>query len=78
MEKGLFFLKDVGVYDIWLYNPINGEKVQLTNGLGESYTVPFWSPDSSRIAFMGSNGILYIVRLADDSIARIDQFLEGE
>ncbi|MCQ6275606.1 LysM peptidoglycan-binding domain-containing protein [Bacillus sp. V3B] len=68
-----------GAYDLWLYNPINGENIQLTNGLGESYSVAFWSPDSRRIAFVGRDGILYIVRvrLTDGSIARIDQFAGG-
>ncbi|HEX6923603.1 MAG TPA: hypothetical protein VF149_07250 [Bacillales bacterium] len=66
-----------GLYDIWLFNPQNGEDRQLTNGLGESFSVPVWSPDSRKIAFVGQNNILYVVRLSDDSVARIDQFGEG-
>lgn len=67
-----------GSYDIWLYNPANGMNVQLTNGLGESTSIPFWSPDSRKIAFTGRNGILYVVQLANGTIARIDHFAEGE
>ena len=59
-----------GNYDIWLYNLMNGSSVKLTTGLGESYSVPFWSPDSSRIAFVGRSGILYVVRLVDGAIAQ--------
>ena len=66
-----------GNYDIWLYHLMDGSNVKLTTGLGESYSVPFWSPDSSRIAFVGRNGILYVVRLVDGVIARVDQFTDG-
>lgn len=67
-----------GGHDIWLFNPANGVNAQLTTGLGESTSIPFWSPDSSRIAFIGGNGILYVVQVTDGSIARIDQVAEGE
>ncbi len=66
-----------GVYDIWLYNPRNGENVQFTNGLGESFSIPFWSPDSKRIAFVGKNEILYVIQITEGTITRIDQFSEG-
>jgi TolB protein len=67
-----------GSYDIWVYNPANGGNVQLTTSLGEYYSVPFWSPDSSKIAFIGRGGILYVVTIANGAIAQIDQFVEGE
>ncbi|WP_017379551.1 LysM peptidoglycan-binding domain-containing protein [Paenisporosarcina sp. TG-14] len=66
-----------GDYDIWLYNPSNGENVQFTNGLGESFSIPFWSPDSTRIAFVGKNEILYVLYVSEGGISRIDQFSEG-
>ena len=65
------------VYDIWLYNPSNGENVQLTTGLGESFSIPFWSPDNKRIAFVGRNEILYVIQIPEGTITRIDQFSEG-
>jgi TolB protein len=64
-------------YDIWLYNPNNGENVQITTGLGESFSIPFWSPDSRRIAFVGKNEIMYVIQLTEGEIAQIDQFREG-
>ncbi|MEH6992396.1 LysM peptidoglycan-binding domain-containing protein [Neobacillus drentensis] len=66
-----------GSYDIWIYNPSNGVNQQITNGLAESYSNPFWSPDSTKIAFIGKNAILMILNLADNSIAQIDQFADG-
>jgi TolB protein len=66
-----------GEFDLWLYNPGNGVNRQVTSGLGENYSVPFWSPDSSRIAFVGKNGILYVVSLRTSTVAQIDQFSEG-
>jgi len=67
-----------GVYDLFLYNPGNGTNRQLTFGLGETYSMPFWSPDSSKIAFVGKNGILYTVNITNNTIAAIDQFAQPE
>jgi TolB protein len=67
-----------GGYDIWLYNPMDGVNQQLTTGLGESFSTPYWSPDSNRISFIGRNGILYVVHIAERTVARIDQFVKGE
>lgn len=64
-------------YDLWLYNPSSGMNRQITTGLGESFSIPFWSPDSKRIAFVGKNNILYVVELVDGAIACIDQFNDG-
>ncbi len=66
-----------GNYDIWIYTPSNGVNQQITNGLAESYSTPIWSPDSTKIAFIGKNAILTILNLADNSIAQIDQFADG-
>jgi TolB protein len=65
-------------YDIWLFHPSFGRNLQLTTGLGESFSIPFWSPDNSKIGFIGQNGILYVVKLSDGSISRLDQFVERE
>ena len=65
-----------GNFDIWLYHPLNGEKRQVTFGLGESYTIPYWSKDSLKIAFVGKNQILYILYLPTLSIAQIDQLTD--
>jgi TolB protein len=66
-----------GSYDLWIYNPSNGLSQQITTELGESYSTPFWSPDSTKIAFVGKNGILNVMNLAENSIAQIDQFTDG-
>ncbi|MCU9614970.1 LysM peptidoglycan-binding domain-containing protein [Caldibacillus lycopersici] len=72
-----YFSNQSGNYDLWLYYPSNGASQQITLGLGESFSIPFWSPDSSKIAFVGKNAILYVINLANNTIASIDQFSEG-
>ncbi|TKC19131.1 LysM peptidoglycan-binding domain-containing protein [Robertmurraya kyonggiensis] len=67
-----------GTYDLWMYDPSIGTNRQVTFGLGESYSVPYWSPDSSRIAFIGKNGILYAVNLTNNRFTAIDQFSQPE
>ncbi|RBW69571.1 TolB family protein [Bacillus taeanensis] len=66
-----------GYYDIWLYNLRNRANVQQTNGLGDSFSVPLWSPDSRKIAFVGKNRFLYVISVITGSIACIDQLDEG-
>jgi len=66
-----------GQYDIWVYNPRTGENKQLTNGLGDALSKPIWSPDSSRIAFVGKDRIIYVIYAATGLIAGIDQLEEG-
>ncbi|WP_238458028.1 TolB family protein [Alkalihalobacterium alkalinitrilicum] len=65
-------------YDIWVYNPRNGVQVRLTEGLADYFSVPYWSPDSSYIAFVGKDRIVYVLHLPSGEIAQIDQLIEGE
>ncbi|THE12809.1 hypothetical protein E1I69_09525 [Bacillus timonensis] len=62
-----------GQYDIWLFNLQNGTRVQLTNGVADSFSKPFWSGDNSKIAFVGKNRIIYVIYLSTGRIAAIDQ-----
>lgn len=66
-----------GQYDIWLYDFQNGESDQLTNGLGDFFSQPVWSPDSTRIAFVGKDRVIYIIYVTNGLIAGIDQLAEG-
>ena len=66
-----------GQYDIWVYNPRTGKNRQLTSGLGDARSQPIWSPDSSRIAFVGKDRIIYVIYTATGLIAGIDQLEEG-
>jgi TolB protein len=66
-----------GDYDVWIYHPNNGVSQQLTFGLGESFSIPYWSPDSRKIAFVGKNRLLYGLDVSENTIARIDQFADG-
>ncbi len=66
-----------GQFDIWVINLRNGENEQLTTGLGDSFSNPIWSPDSSRIAFVGKNRVLYVIYVTTGLVAGIDQLDEG-
>ena len=66
-----------GQYDIWVYDLQNGANEQLTTGLGDSFSQPVWSPDSSRIAFVGKDRIVYVIYVTTGLIAGVDQLAEG-
>lgn len=60
-------------YDIWIFHPKSGVKERLTNGLGETFSQPFWSPDRKKIAFIGKDHVLYIVYTDTNLIAAVDR-----
>lgn len=62
-----------GTFDIWLYRPADALNHRLTQGLGEEYTVPYWSPNSRKIAFLGKGNIVYVLDTFTESAAQIDQ-----
>lgn len=61
-----------GTYEIWLYNPKNGANLPATTNLGEYYSHPYWSPDSTKIAFIGKNSVVYLIDIPTKSTAQID------
>ncbi|CAN7495624.1 hypothetical protein LJR153_003443 [Paenibacillus sp. LjRoot153] len=62
-----------GTFDIWLYRPQDGLDFQLTKGLGAELSVPYWSPDSRRIAFIGIDKVVHLLDTVTLAVARIDQ-----
>ncbi|MEK5039374.1 LysM peptidoglycan-binding domain-containing protein [Sporosarcina sp. FSL K6-3457] len=66
-----------GQFDIWILNLRTGEQKQLTNGIGDALSQPIWSPDSTRIAFVGENRVLYVIYTTTGLIAGVDQLDEG-
>jgi TolB protein len=62
-----------GTFDIWLYRPADTFNYRLTQGLGEEFSVPYWSPDSRKIAFLGKGNIVYVLDRTTGSAAQIDQ-----
>jgi TolB protein len=62
-----------GTFDIWLYRPLDALNYRLTIGLGADFSIPYWSPDSRKIAFIGNRNIVYVVDTVTGSAAQIDQ-----
>lgn len=62
-----------GTFDIWLYRPFAALDYPLTRGLGEEFSIPYWSPDSRKIAFIGKRNIIYLLDARTGSVAQIDQ-----
>ena len=62
-----------GTFDIWLYRPQDSFNFQLTKGLGTEFSVPYWSPDNRRIAFIGIGNVVHLVDTVTQTTARIDQ-----
>lgn len=61
-----------GSFDIWLYWPSSGLDYPLTHGLGELFSIPYWSPDARKIAFIGKGNIIYLLDTSTGSVAEID------
>lgn len=66
-----------GTFEIWTLNLRTGEQKQLTNGIGDALSQPTWSPDSTRIAFVGENRVLYVIYLTTGLLAGVDQLDDG-
>lgn len=62
-----------GTSDIWLYRPRDGLNFQLTQGIGAEFSVPYWSPDSRKIAFIGIGNVVHLLDIVTFTVARIDQ-----
>ncbi|MEK5057195.1 PD40 domain-containing protein [Paenibacillus sp. FSL H7-0326] len=62
-----------GSYDIWLYQLNGGLNSRITDGMGMEFSVPYWAPDNSKIAFIGVNNVVFVLDIATRAIARIDQ-----
>jgi len=63
-----------GTFDVWTYDPANGATRAVGGGRAEPHTVPYWSPDGRRIAFVGKQGVVFVVDSTGAAGARqIDQ-----
>ncbi|MCF7754145.1 hypothetical protein KQ941_06815 [Paenibacillus xylanexedens] len=74
-REAILFTSNVGggSYDIWVYQPLTGQTIKLTQDLGEEFTIPYWSPDVRNIAFIGKKNIVYVFNLNSRTWAQIDQ-----
>lgn len=62
-----------GSFDIWLYQPSTGFHYRLTQGLGEIFSTPYWSPDARNVAFIGKRNVIYSLDTRTGAVAQIDQ-----
>ena len=75
MEDAILFTAASGstAYDIWMYRLADGRIFRLTENLGEAHSIPYWSPDTRFVSFIGRNGIVFVLDMQDGNLARIDQ-----
>ncbi|TYP70197.1 TolB family protein [Paenibacillus methanolicus] len=50
-----------GAFAIWLYRPSDGWCAPLTRGLAVSASIPYWSPNKRKLAFIGEQSRVYVV-----------------
>lgn len=62
-----------GVFDVRLYDPADGRTRSIGGGQAEASSVPYWSPDSRRIAFVGRRGVIFVVDALQGTATQIDQ-----
>ncbi|UNK16200.1 hypothetical protein MNQ98_16880 [Paenibacillus sp. N3/727] len=74
-REAILFTSNYGgvSYDIWLYQPLTGHIFKLTQDLAEEFSIPYWSPDTQYISFIGKNNIVYVFNLSNRALAQIDQ-----
>ncbi|WP_367758193.1 hypothetical protein [Ammoniphilus sp. 3BR4] len=65
-----------GTFDIWLNRPMTALNYPLTRGLGEEYSVPYWSADSRFLCYVknGRIGIYDIISHSSSSILQEGAF----
>lgn len=61
------------IFGIWIYNPALGETRLVTKELVDSNSIPFWSPDGKKLAYVGRDGVVVIFDFNSHKTARIDQ-----
>ncbi|AHV99154.1 LysM peptidoglycan-binding domain-containing protein [Paenibacillus sabinae] len=62
-----------GAYDLWLYDPRSGRTTAVGGQQADAHSVPYWSPDNRRIAFIGKQGVLFILDVLQGTLTQIDQ-----
>ncbi|MGI2294099.1 hypothetical protein [Paenibacillus sp. GXUN7292] len=74
IQGRIAYTSDIGgTFDIWLYRPLEGQIFQLSKGLGAEFSVPYWSSDNRRIAFIGNGNVVNLLDTVTLAVARIDQ-----
>ncbi|MBC8079874.1 MAG: LysM peptidoglycan-binding domain-containing protein [Gorillibacterium sp.] len=62
-----------GAFNLWLYDPTSGQNRAIGGQQAAEHSVPYWSPDNRRIAFIGSQGVLFVLDVLLGTNLRIDQ-----
>ncbi|MCX7747716.1 MAG: LysM peptidoglycan-binding domain-containing protein [Clostridia bacterium] len=63
-------------YGLWIYDPGTGNSSLIASNEVEITSIPYWSPDRTKIAFVGKDGILYVIHVATKALSGIDQLNE--
>ncbi|WP_158299454.1 LysM peptidoglycan-binding domain-containing protein [Paenibacillus antri] len=62
-----------GTFDLWLYDPTSGRSAAIGGGRADRHSVPYWSPDGRHIAYVGKQGVLFVVDVQQGVVRQIDQ-----
>lgn len=62
-----------GAPDLWLLDPVTGVSEPIGGGQADTHSVPYWSPNNRRIAFIGRQQVLFILDVQTGRTIQIDQ-----
>lgn len=62
-----------GAYDLWLYDPLSGQSTAVGKQQADAHSVPYWSPSNRRIAYIGKQGVLFVLDVRLGTLTQIDQ-----
>lgn len=66
-------LNDELNYYLGLYNPVTGQLNTSVISILDGTSKIYWSPDQTRIASVGENGIIHVIDVATNRVSTIDQ-----
>lgn len=68
-------LNDELNYYLGLYNPVTGQLSTSVISVIDGTSKIYWSPDQTRIASVGENGIIHVIDITTNRVSTIDQVI---